>query len=96
MQTRLASFAERHPAIDLHISPRPHRHPILRGVYVNGREKTICVRNMSPVEIEQKLRLLTESSGAKLKKVRHAVQSDNQSVRGVWSPFAANSPTHTI
>ena len=66
---------------------RPHRHPILRGCYMNGREKTICVRNLNTAQILGKLDLLRDSSGAKLRKVTHAVQSDNPSVRGIWSPF---------
>lgn len=43
---------------------------------------------MSESEILQKCELLKNSSGNKLKRRRHPVESSNESVRGIWSPFA--------
>lgn len=60
---------------------------MIRGQYINGREKAICVRNMQPNEILQKATLLRNASGEKLKKVTKPVKSLNESVRGIWSPF---------
>ena len=58
---------------------------------MNGREKAICVRKMTPHEVLQKAVLLKNASGEKLKKSnragRNVVQSSNESVRGMWSPF---------
>jgi large subunit ribosomal protein L43 len=62
-------------------------HPIVKGEYGNGREKVICVRNMEPREIIEKIQLLKNSSGSRLQKYIHPVHSTNPSVRGVWSPF---------
>jgi len=90
------------------VSPRPHKHPIIRGTYsaspsppapsllrnkalndfiVNGREKVICVRNLEHNQILQKAELLRNSSGLRLKKLKKPVQSLNESVRGIFSPF---------
>ncbi|ORY86162.1 thioredoxin-like protein [Protomyces lactucae-debilis] len=96
LQRDLAKFASAHPQIEFVIAKRPHRHPILRGEYINGREKVICVRNLKSSEILSKLNLLRDASGAKLKKFKHPVESTNESVRGVWSPFAETSSKHEI
>ncbi|KAG4301994.1 hypothetical protein PCK1_001970 [Pneumocystis canis] len=86
-------FARSHPYIEMVVSRRPGKHPILRGLYtkqyfkVNGREKVICVRNLDPQQILKKAELLKNSSGAKLKRIKWPVFSLNTSVRGIWSPF---------
>ncbi|BFZ54038.1 39S ribosomal protein L51, mitochondrial [Savitreella phatthalungensis] len=92
---RLRTFATANPQIDLIVRKRPHRHPILRGHYVNGREKVICVRNLSADEINGKLNILRDSSGKKLVRTTRPVTSINESVRGIWSPFVSES-AHTV
>ncbi|CCG84476.1 protein of unknown function [Taphrina deformans PYCC 5710] len=94
LQTKLPRFAAQNSQINFSVTKRPHSHPIVRGTYINGREKVICVRNMDESEILQKCELLKNSSGNKLKRRRHPVESSNESVRGIWSPFATTK--HTI
>jgi large subunit ribosomal protein L43 len=70
------------------VSPRPNKHPVLRAHYINGREKAICVRNLEREQIMQKCQLLLQSSGQKNIKIRGKnVVSDNENIRGIWSPF---------
>jgi large subunit ribosomal protein L43 len=78
-----------HPQIEIRVSPRPNRHPIIRGLYINGREKTICVRNLEREQVLQKAELLRDASGAQLRRVKggRMVTSLNESVRGIWSPM---------
>lgn len=85
----LRPFAMKNPQIEIHVSPRPNRHPIIRGSYVNGREKAICVRNLEMEQVLQKAELLRDASGEKLKRVKggRMVTSLNESVRGIWSPM---------
>ncbi|KAG5513692.1 hypothetical protein PMAC_000730 [Pneumocystis sp. 'macacae'] len=84
----LPKFAQDHPYIEMVVSRRPGKHPILREKHiVNGREKVICVRNLDPLQILKKAELLKNSSGAKLKKIKWPVFSMNTSIRGIWSPF---------
>jgi len=45
------------------------------------------VRNMEPYQILKKVELLRDASGEKNKRVTKPVQSINESVRGVWSPY---------
>ena len=48
----------------------------------------ICVRNMEPSEIKEKMAIVLDSSGRKMRQMdRYPVESVNPSVRGIWSPF---------
>jgi len=87
LKHHLPAFAKANPQIEMSVSPRPHKHPIIRGTYINGREKVICVRNLEHNQILQKAELLRNSSGLRLKKLKKPVQSLNESVRGIFSPF---------
>ncbi|KAK3357134.1 thioredoxin-like protein [Lasiosphaeria hispida] len=90
IKTLLPKFAAEHPQIEFNVSPRPAKHPVVTGHYINGRQKPICVRNLEPTAILQKVKLLRDASGEKLKRVHKPVTSINPSVRGVWSPYHGN------
>ncbi|KAI7898835.1 thioredoxin-like protein [Cokeromyces recurvatus] len=91
----LVKFAKENPQIEIVVQPRPAHHPIIRGLYLNGRDKVICTRNLTPKEIKTKVELLRDSSGEKMKDLtKKPVISTTESVRGIWSPF--NSNPHTI
>lgn len=95
LKDRLPSFARRNPSIEIHVSPRPSKHPVIRGHYMNNRIKAICVRNLEQDQILRKAELLRDASGEKLRKVKAGkmVQSLNEGVRGIWSPMhGAESP----
>ncbi|ERF72339.1 hypothetical protein EPUS_06095 [Endocarpon pusillum Z07020] len=84
----LPRLSRTHPQVSFHISPRPNKHPVLRAHYINGREKAVCVRNLEKEQIMQKCELLVQSQGGKNRKIRgRNVLSENESVRGIWSPF---------
>ena len=87
LKNTLPAFARANPQIEIHISPRPRKHPVLKGHYINGREKAICVRNLQKEQILAKAELLRDASGDKLKRENKPVKSLNESVRGIWSPF---------
>ncbi|KAK6949835.1 hypothetical protein Daesc_008157 [Daldinia eschscholtzii] len=84
---QLAKFASTHPQIEFAVSPRPRKHPVLIGHYINGKQKSICVKNMDSLQILKKMELLRDASGEKNKKVNKPVTSINESVRGIWSPY---------
>ncbi|KAK8101083.1 mitochondrial 54S ribosomal protein mL43 [Apiospora kogelbergensis] len=90
IKTHLSKFAQTHPAIEFAVSPRPRKHPVMIGHYINGRQKSICVANMEPSQILKKAELLRDASGDKVKRVNKPVTSINESVRGVWSPYHGN------
>lgn len=86
LKFHLPAIARQNPGIEITVSPRPAKHPVIRGSYINGREKVIDCRNITPNEIAQKVELLRNANGEKLKRTRQPVKSLNESVRGVWSP----------
>ncbi|KAI1504226.1 thioredoxin-like protein [Biscogniauxia marginata] len=90
IRSQLSKFAASHPQIEFAVSPRPRKHPVLIGHYINGKSKAICVKNMDPLQILKKAELLRDASGEKVKRVNKPVTSINQSVRGVWSPYHGN------
>ncbi|CAB4252071.1 similar to Saccharomyces cerevisiae YPR100W MRPL51 Mitochondrial ribosomal protein of the large subunit [Maudiozyma barnettii] len=87
---RLDKFAIGNPYMQFDVLRKPG-HPILRAEYTNGREKVICVRNLSSEGIEAKLKLLRDSSGDQLRRwtKNDNVRTLNSSVRGIWSPIHA-------
>ena len=87
----LPAFAKLHPQIQIHVSPRPHAHPIIKGHYVNGREKVICVRNLEKEQVLRKAELLRDASGDKLRKIKAGkwVEGCSENVRGIWSGIHA-------
>jgi large subunit ribosomal protein L43 len=87
LRNSLSKFAVANPQIEMEVSPRPRRHPVIIGHYIGGRQKAICVRNLQKEQILQKAELLRDASGEKLKRVTKPVKSINESVRGVWSPY---------
>ncbi|KAK4115046.1 hypothetical protein N656DRAFT_776108 [Canariomyces notabilis] len=90
IKSLLPKFAAAHPQIEFTVSPRPSKHPVIIGHYINGRQKAICVRNMEPYEILKKVELLRDASGEHLKRTTKPVRSINESVRGIWSPYHGN------
>jgi large subunit ribosomal protein L43 len=87
LRNSLQKFAVANPQIEIEVSPRPRRHPVIIGHYIGGRQKAICVRNLQKEQIMQKAELLRDASGEKLKRVTKPVKSIKESVRGVWSPY---------
>ncbi|KAI0023150.1 thioredoxin-like protein [Xylariomycetidae sp. FL0641] len=83
----LPKFAKTHPQIEFAVSPRPKKHPVIMGHYINGGLKAICVKNMEATQILKKAEALRDASGEKAKKLGKPVTSMNESVRGVWSPY---------
>ena len=87
LKNTLPKFAKQNPQIEITVSPRPRKHPVIKGTFINGREKAVCVRNLEQGQVLEKALLLRDASGERLKKVTKPVKSLNESVRGIWDPF---------
>ncbi|KAF4620096.1 hypothetical protein G7Y89_g14726 [Cudoniella acicularis] len=79
LKNSLQSFARANPQIEISVSPRPRKHPVVIGHYINGREKAICVRNLEKDQILKKAELLRDANGEKLRRVVKPVKSLNES-----------------
>ncbi|KAK7519367.1 thioredoxin-like protein [Phyllosticta citricarpa] len=88
LQQKLPAFAKANPEIEITVSPRPNKHPVIKGHYVNNQKRAICVKKLDPNQILMKAELLRDSSGTINKRqTNKPVKSMNESVRGIWSPF---------
>ncbi|CAG8674611.1 17883_t:CDS:2 [Acaulospora morrowiae] len=95
LKSRLISFAKKNPQIEIIVTPRPSKHPLIRGTYLNGFQKDICVRNKEPKDISEVVQLIRDHTGYKAKgRFKKPVISTTPSVRGIWSPF--NTRPHVI
>jgi large subunit ribosomal protein L43 len=84
----LPAFCKENPGIEIEVSPRPNKHPVVIGHYINGNQKSVCMRNLEQLQILKKVELLRSNSGERNKRtIRRPVTSTNESVRGIWDPF---------
>jgi large subunit ribosomal protein L43 len=81
----LPQFAQRNPQIEIVVSPRPATHPVVRGHFVNGKDKELSVKNMEIQQILQMVELLRNDDGEPDKRDVKPVKSMNDNVRGIWS-----------
>ncbi|KAI0480460.1 thioredoxin-like protein [Xylariaceae sp. FL0804] len=87
IRTQLGQFAKSHPQIEFAVSPRPRKHPVLIGHYINGKHRSICVKNLDSLQVLKKAEILRDASGEKNRRINKPVTSINPSVRGIWSPY---------
>ena len=87
---RLKKFAAENPEIEFTVSPRPTRHPLIVGHFINGEVRMANVRNLDPNQVQKAANALRNATGEKDRKYTKAVSSINASVRGVWSPYHGN------
>jgi len=79
-------FAQENPTLNIDVIQRRGKHPFVRGEYVKGWDKTICVKNETDEVICKQINNLNNSSGRKLKKFKSPVIAKNVSTQGVWTP----------
>jgi len=87
------TIAHENPHVEVVIRKRMFKEPLIRGFYLNNRTKEICLKGLNRREVIDKIQLLLDSSGAKIKPIKgHPVQSTTPSVRGVWSGMHVEEP----
>lgn len=62
-------------------------HPSIEFHYNNDTVKDIPIKNLESSEVLKKINEYSQASGADLFKWNHKVLSNNESVRGIWSPL---------
>ncbi|KAG8759500.1 hypothetical protein FRC14_005788 [Serendipita sp. 396] len=82
-----------HPHVEVVVKTRTLKPPIVRGLYLNNRDKVISLVGLEETGIVAKVKLLLESSGAKIKALkRKEVVSVTPSTRGIWSSLHTEAP----
>ncbi|CAA7259996.1 unnamed protein product [Cyclocybe aegerita] len=93
IQAHISQLALDNPHVELVVKQRNQKEPIVRGFYVNTRDKVIPLNNLEVTGIQKKVKLLLDSSGAKIVPLkRRVVESTTESTRGIWSGLHADPP----
>ncbi|SPC64381.1 related to MRPL51 - mitochondrial ribosomal protein, large subunit [Ustilago sp. UG-2017b] len=97
LSPRFSALSSRYPSIEFVVSEAgSEKHPLVTGFYRSTlkdaskaggeRRKDINLANLDANQVEQKLRHVVESSGAKTKALkRRPVESKSEGARGIWS-----------
>ena len=86
MRTEMVPLAEANPSMVIRTEKKRATHPFLRGVYLNGNEKTISVKNLSYSEIHDYALDLRNQLGRKTSShgYEKPVMSARPSIQGEW------------
>ena len=66
MRTNLVAMASNNPELQIKTELKRAVHPFLRGMYLNGNTKTICIKNLPVEEIEVYAKFLRNQIGRKV------------------------------
>lgn len=94
----MTSFMEDNPQIDVTMTVRPGRHPWIEATYLNGRVRSVSMRNDDPVEILRQMMNLRSSVGRKTtcgrksnRQIKERVVTQQPSIQGRWTPALATA-----
>ncbi|KAI0735546.1 thioredoxin-like protein [Earliella scabrosa] len=93
LHNHLEAVARANPHVEFVVRQRSHREPVVRGFYINNRDKVIGLKGFEVTGIEKKVQLLLDSSGAKIKPLKRlTVESQTEATRGIWSGLHVEEP----
>jgi len=85
---KIVDFAAANPTVEIEVTPRNGHHPYIRGDYMTGNWKQMCVKNEPTKRIRKVMEMLNNTSGRKIVKLGGlAVRTDAPSVQGIWTPM---------
>lgn len=87
MKSDLIKLANENSSMIIRTEKKRSTHPFLRGIYVNGNTKTICVKNLQPNEIHNYALHLRNQIGRKISGdgYKKPVLSKQPSFQGTWN-----------
>ncbi|KAI0793339.1 thioredoxin-like protein [Abortiporus biennis] len=93
IHNHIEELARANPHVEIVVKNRPQKEPIIRGFYLNNRDKVIPLQGFEVTGIAQKVQLLLDSSGAKIVPLkRRTVESTTEAARGIWSGLHVEEP----
>mmetsp|Transcript_18174 Transcript_18174/g.25858 ORF Transcript_18174/g.25858 Transcript_18174/m.25858 type:complete len:132 (-) Transcript_18174:139-534(-) len=84
---RIVHFARENPTVTIIVKPRNGHHPFIKGHYLTGNDKQICIKNEPIKRIYEVIDMLNNSSGRKIKKIGSPIKTNTPSVQGIWTPM---------
>lgn len=87
LSRELCKLAQEHPGIEFVVEPRWSRLPLIRGFFLRGVQKALCLKNFTSAQVQEAFFKLRNSSGQPLRPFHQQVLSKAPAVRPIWSPF---------
>lgn len=84
MEAKLPAFQRANPQLEVETVLSRGRHPHLQGLYRNGRDRVVGVKNQSADEVLEHATRLRNSTGRKVLKLRHRHVTKQPSIQGTW------------
>lgn len=85
LRAQVVDFCRANPDVAVETEVKRNRHPFIRGVYLNGREKTIDCPNRDVAWIAEKVRFLNEQVGDRASsRYSQPVYSSRPTIQGLW------------
>ena len=83
----LVNFARSNPEVLIDCTPFPNRHPALAAQFLNGRQISIGVKNLSAQEVATFMGRLRGVSGYQVRGFQKWTMTAKTSIQGNWTPF---------
>ena len=77
MRTNLVPMAVSNPELQIKTELKRAVHPFLRGMYLNGNTKTICIKNLPVEDIETYAKFLRNQIGRKVSPFKGRLRSSS-------------------
>ncbi|KAF9040383.1 hypothetical protein BDZ89DRAFT_1128990 [Hymenopellis radicata] len=87
IHNHIESLARAYPHVEIVVKQRTYKEPIIRGFYESDSSEWVRGH-----WVEKKVQLLLDSSGAKIRALKKAVESTTEAPRGIWSGMHADRP----
>mmetsp|Transcript_2542 Transcript_2542/g.3747 ORF Transcript_2542/g.3747 Transcript_2542/m.3747 type:complete len:141 (-) Transcript_2542:142-564(-) len=86
---RIIEWAEQHPHIEFELKLRNGygKHPFVKGEYLTGPSKQVCVKNEPIEKLYHVMEMLKNSSGRKMTRLKEPVMTQTPSIQGIWTPM---------
>lgn len=85
MENNLPAFKESNPQLEVVTELNRGQHPHLKGLYQNKNERVVCVKNMTPEDIQLHATRLRNALGRKVLKLKTRHVTKHPSVQGTWT-----------
>mmetsp|Transcript_19297 Transcript_19297/g.17529 ORF Transcript_19297/g.17529 Transcript_19297/m.17529 type:complete len:132 (-) Transcript_19297:21-416(-) len=85
IRTKLVDFATNNPSLIITTEIKRNKHPFLKGIYLNGNDKVICVKNQDSNVIHNYALFLRNQIGRKMAEGYNKPKMTNKpSIQGEW------------
>eukprot|EP00053_Salpingoeca_punica_P003738 m.44933 g.44933 ORF g.44933 m.44933 type:complete len:154 (+) comp12385_c0_seq1:65-526(+) len=88
----LLRLAQQHPEVVWEARVRHNSHPFVVAEFLNGRTRSVGLKNLPVEQIAEHLNNLRTSSGDKIQQIKKTTITKRPSLQGTWHPFLNTAP----